>query len=144
MFIEILKENSVSDNYDDIINEWRLYEYSLLPHVNNCICGINIDKNFIIKNNLNDNELIVGSTCIKKFMKKEMYEEANKILKYEKFIKKNNETILESGKYKNMKYHDIFINYPQYVNFITNTYIKDKLLKKFIKYCNYHIYLLKI
>jgi hypothetical protein len=144
MFMDILKENSESKDYNEFIDEWRLKSYLLLPKTNHCICGIIIDKNFIIKNELNDKELIVGSTCIKRFMKQEMYDEANKILRYEKFINNNNETILESGRYKNMIYKDIFIKHPDYVNFITNIRINDKNLKRFIKYCVYYKYLLEI
>ena len=66
-FINELKLKSVNKS-DECINEWRLYHYILILKQSNCICGVIIDKNFIIKNNLNDNELIVGSTCVNKFM----------------------------------------------------------------------------
>ncbi len=81
-FINELKLNSVNQT-DECVNEWRLSHYLLIPKQSNCICGVVIDKNFIIKNNINENELIVGSTCVKKFMNTniELIELINKILK---------------------------------------------------------------
>ena len=106
--------------------------------------SVNIDKNFIIKNNLNDNELIVGSTCVNKFMNNnnELVEAVKKILKYDLYIRYHHDMLLETGLFKDHKFKDIFINRPLYVDFISKNKIKNANLKKFKKYCDYYtIYL---
>ena len=92
----ILKSNNKTD---ECVNEWRLYHYLIMPKESKCICGVNIDKNFIIKNNINDNELIVGSTCVRKFMNNnnELLESVKKILKYEIYLKYHDNMLLETG-----------------------------------------------
>ena len=116
----------------------------MIPKQSNCICGVIIDKNFIIKNNINDNELIVGSTCVKKFMNIniELIELINKILKHESYLKKHDDMLLEIGIFKDHKFKYIFINKPLYVEFISKCKIKNANLKRFRKYCDYYNFIL--
>ena len=53
----------------------------------------------------------------------------NKILKYELYIDRNDDTILEDGLYKNLTFKTVFINSPIYVDFICNNNIKKSNLK---------------
>jgi hypothetical protein len=144
-FINELKLKSVNQT-DDCVNEWRLYHYILIPKQSKCICGVNIDKNFIIKNNLNDNELIVGSICVNKFMNNnnELVESIKKIIKYDLYIRYHDDMLLETGIFKDNKFKDTFINCPSYVHIISKSKfkIKNANLKKFKKYCDYYKYLL--
>ena len=144
-FLNELKLKSVNQT-DECVNEWRLYHYLLIPKESKCLCGVIIDKNFIIKNNINNNELIVGSTCVKKFMNIniELIETINKILKYELYLKKHDDMLLETGYFKDHKFKYIFINKPLYVDIISKSKIKIKNanLKKFRKYCDYYNFIL--
>ena len=68
--IDTIILNSVSDNYEESIKEWSyIYEYKLPDDKqNNCICGQKITKCCLIKHNKTNKILIVGSTCLLKFM----------------------------------------------------------------------------
>ena len=142
-FLDELKLKSVNQT-DECVNEWRLSHYLMIQKQSNCICGVIIDKNFIIKNNINDNELIVGSTCVKKFMNIniELIELINKILKHESYLKKHDDMLLETGIFKDHKFKYIFINKPLYVEFISKCKIKNANLKRFRKYCDYYNFIL--
>ena len=142
-FLDELKLKSVNQT-NDCVNEWRLSHYLMIPKQSKCICGVNIDKNFIIKNNLNDNELIVGSICANKFMinNNELVENVKKIIKYDLYLRYHDDMLLETGIFKDNKFKDIFINSPLYVDFISKNKIKNANLKKFRKYCDYYKYLL--
>jgi len=70
IFINELIECSESDIYDDALDEWEFISKTVLLHEHNkCICGKKIKILYNIVNSKNDNNLIVGSVCIKKFMK---------------------------------------------------------------------------
>lgn len=95
-FRDSLVSNSVSDNYEEAAREWtdiifgfntdtfktnrhdELYSnyktyreyydrYKEYRYVGNCICNVNIKHINLIKNKLNGNIVVVGSTCIKRF-----------------------------------------------------------------------------
>ena len=72
-FINCLMENSNSDNYDKALDEWYMMNDSWRP-INDgdgeCICSHPIQHEFFMTNKFNKNEIIVGSSCITKFMKK--------------------------------------------------------------------------
>jgi len=62
---ELIK-SSESNIYLKAEREWTLNGYS--KGDTNCICGVKIKNQFRIRNINNNNILIVGSICIKKFM----------------------------------------------------------------------------
>ena len=66
IFKQVLCDNSESDNYYDSVNEWRVTDMFKQP--NSCICGVKIITNYEITNINNDNTLIIGKICAKKFL----------------------------------------------------------------------------
>ena len=68
----IVTSRSVASNFDDARTEWRLtsVEYSDSP--SNCICDHPIHKLCWIENKNNKNKLLVGSTCVTKFINKNL------------------------------------------------------------------------
>jgi hypothetical protein len=65
-FKTILLKHSNNGDYLEAIKEWNLVYIEV--EENHCICGKQILKNCNIKNKSNGNDLIVGSTCVKKFL----------------------------------------------------------------------------
>jgi hypothetical protein len=65
-FKSVLCENSISDDYNNCVNEWKLSHISRKE--DNCICCVNITRRYHIKNIHNNKKLIVGCICVKKFM----------------------------------------------------------------------------
>jgi hypothetical protein len=90
-FFQVLKDNSSKDSYDNVdecISEWKIilenYSCCGCRHGNNdsnvscvdCICGEKcIYRQFKVKNKINGNILVIGSSCVKKFFKNTLYEE---------------------------------------------------------------------
>lgn len=76
-----LKSN---DKTNMCINEWDFSGF-IFNGVSSCICGKDIKNLFEIKNNENGNTLIVGSSCVKKFIPKvhEQYKTKVKNIKKE-------------------------------------------------------------
>jgi hypothetical protein len=66
-FIAVIVYYSESLNYIDSIEEWDLLIKENETISNNCICSQNIEYNYLIKNKLNSNILVIGSSCITKF-----------------------------------------------------------------------------
>ena len=66
-FIAVIVYYSESLNYVDSIEEWDLLIKENETISNNCICSQNIEYNYLIKNKLNNNILVIGSSCITKF-----------------------------------------------------------------------------
>lgn len=58
--------HSVNKQYIDAVKEWNL-KYTYI-HDTNCICGKAIKNCCVIQNKVNNKELVVGSTCVKKFL----------------------------------------------------------------------------
>jgi len=65
-FKDILIASSQGTEYSEVIKEWDVGFITESP--NKCICGQDIMENCHINNKLNGNELVVGNTCINKFM----------------------------------------------------------------------------
>ena len=62
---EAIIKNSTATIWEDAKREWSLYKiFYAYAH---CVCGHNIFENCIIKNKINDKELIVGNECIRHF-----------------------------------------------------------------------------
>ena len=77
--INTVIEYSNSDYWEDAVNEWYIIDCEEDETLeSSCICGKeNLRYLFTIKNEFNGNELYpIGSSCIKKFGREEMYEEA--------------------------------------------------------------------
>jgi hypothetical protein len=72
-FKEVLLANSVSVDYKEAIEEWISHgEHFKMS--NYCICEHEIINNYIVTNSLNNNQLTIGSCCIKRFgIKQEHY-----------------------------------------------------------------------
>uniref|UniRef100_A0A6C0EE69 Uncharacterized protein n=1 Tax=viral metagenome TaxID=1070528 RepID=A0A6C0EE69_9ZZZZ len=138
--------NKSEDKTIECIKEWKFFKRII--NETYCICGHDILYNYYIKNIINDNKLIVGSTCIKQFMKnnEELIQSINKIKTIEKYIKNHEENKLDVGKYKNEYFKDIYndINKKGYIEFISKNLMKNKSLKQFQKYINYKTELNKI
>ena len=78
--INTVVEYSNSEYWEDAVNEWYIYDCEEDEELeSSCICGKeNLRYLFTIKNELNGNELYpIGSSCIKKFGREELYEEAS-------------------------------------------------------------------
>lgn len=78
--IQTVLRNSESSDWNLAVTEWRIYDieedYTLSE---SCICGKeNLRYLFTIRNNMNGNILYpIGSSCIKKFERTDMNEEAD-------------------------------------------------------------------
>jgi hypothetical protein len=130
LFFKVLKDNSSKKNYDnndEILHEWNIFYHSknMCGHRNfnedsdnceeeeldgydcvNCICGEKCIYNiFHVKNKINDIELVVGSKCVKNFMKDnyEKYKVKKKILKKESTAMKKDEEKKKKEEEKNKK-----------------------------------------
>lgn len=68
--IKILVQNSLADNYEEARQEWDLDSYHPFGSQNTCdLCGnAHLKKNWIIRNVNTGKTLVVGSTCIKRFI----------------------------------------------------------------------------
>ena len=65
-FKSSLIDNSISTDYHKAVEEWDfMYAYE---EEECCICGKNILKCCLIQNKYNYKKLVVGSTCVKKFL----------------------------------------------------------------------------
>lgn len=64
-FFNTLRDKS-NDKFNPLI-EWQVVVDSLTNLVGRCICGTEISRNFVIKNMINGNTLIVGSKCVEKW-----------------------------------------------------------------------------
>ena len=59
-------ENSIADNWKEASLEWKL-SHTIQNTSGNCICGHKLHNLYYIVNINNNKELIVGSSCVKKF-----------------------------------------------------------------------------
>lgn len=84
-FWKTLKENS-NDKTTSCIDEWDFLGF-VFNGVDNCICGKDIKNLYEIKNSENDNILIVGSSCVKKFMPNVHMQYKTKVQKIKKEMK---------------------------------------------------------
>lgn len=67
---------SLSDPNAPLLPQWGIYAYQ--EGINDrCICGRRITKAFTVKNNLNGNEVKVGSGCIDLFDRPYFPQKAN-------------------------------------------------------------------
>lgn len=138
-FLNTLKLNSLN-NTDDCINEWEFLKFSKSLLKNRCICGQPIKKLFIIKNLNNGNKLMIGKDCIKKFMVDNiiLQAEINKIEKACNYIKNFDNTIFDSGKYKNLKFLEVYNLDKNYINFIIKIeFFKNPIMRQFKNYILY-------
>lgn len=77
--IKTVLEHSTSQNWVDAVNEWYIDDIEEDETLSeSCICGHpNLRYLFTIKNETNNNTLFpIGSECIKKFERDELYQEA--------------------------------------------------------------------
>ena len=65
-FCAVLCAASVAGKYAEAITEWVFDGESFMSE-SSCICEHPIVQNMVVYNRLNDNQLIVGNCCIKKF-----------------------------------------------------------------------------
>lgn len=91
-FMNTLTHSSLNCEYLLSIHEWYLY-YSSHEEYGNCICNKNIKNLYYIKNKINGNLLLVGSSCIKKIADCDVKTE---ILK----IKKQKDSIIAKKRYQ--------------------------------------------
>lgn len=117
-FKEVLCEKSVSNDFNRAVLEWKRHAYDY--RLDNCICGVDIIHRFHIKNIHNKNIVIVGSTCVKNFMKdnEKLIEEVDyqiEIIGKDKYNKKCEEddklyrkcdTCLKKFKIEKLSHHD--------------------------------------
>lgn len=70
-FSNSLINKSESDNYYEAVQEWRLdhIEMNETEDIKRCLCNKPINELYYIHNINNDNISLVGSICVKKFMK---------------------------------------------------------------------------
>jgi len=66
-FKTVLIDNSVCNTFHGALDEWDFVSMSTSDE--HCICGKKIINTNTMYNTINGNEIIVGSVCIKKFMK---------------------------------------------------------------------------
>ena len=139
IFYNSIKLNSLNQS-DDCINEWEFYNFKISLFNNYCICGQPIKKIFTIKNINNNNKLIIGKDCIKKFMIDNiiLQEQINKIEKAYKYIKNNDNNIFNSGKYNKNNFLNVYNIDKSYVKFILSLeYFKNPQMRNFKNYINY-------
>ena len=88
IFCKVLIKNSEADNYHEAIDEWS---YNLFFYeATKCICSQKIEKCFRVKHKYIDNKyLVIGSSCIKKFMKgnKRLIDNVN-VIEYNERVQK--------------------------------------------------------
>jgi hypothetical protein len=60
----IIENSEGNDNYESKLKQWE-YEREY-TELSNCICGHRIKNIIVIKNKLNNRELLVGKVCINK------------------------------------------------------------------------------
>lgn len=60
---------SIKDIFEEFVNKGQDYYSKEVK----CMCGHDISKNFIIQHPKNNDSMIIGSQCIKKFVKKSMF-----------------------------------------------------------------------
>lgn len=120
-FKKVLCENSVSDDYSQAVKEWKHHRYD--NREDNCICGVNIIHRYHIKNIHNSNIVIIGSICIKQFMKdnKELVQEVDNHIeilaknKYNKNCEKDKklyrkcDTCLTKFKIEKLSHHETYL-----------------------------------
>jgi hypothetical protein len=65
IFNAALLENSVADNVPDALKEWTLEKME--RGKGNCICTQDLKHLFLMRNEINGNEIVVGSICVDLF-----------------------------------------------------------------------------
>lgn len=97
--IKTVLEHSTSQNWVDAVNEWYIDDIEEDETLSeSCICGHpNLRYLFTIKNETNNNTLFpIGSECIKKFERDELYQEATiKEKLFELYHKVENNSFIE-------------------------------------------------
>lgn len=68
----IVTTRSVASTFDHAKTEWKLRSVQYSDEPNNCICDHPIHKLCWIENKHNRNKLLVGSTCVTKFINKNL------------------------------------------------------------------------
>jgi hypothetical protein len=63
--LENKTDYSIEDIFEEFINKGQDYNSEELE----CMCGHDISKNFIIQHPKNNHKMIIGSSCMKKFLK---------------------------------------------------------------------------
>ena len=140
-FWEILILNSI-DKTNQCIFEWDFLGND--NNESNCICGKDIYNVYTVINKLNNIQLNIGSKCIKKFMgeNEDLNDQINNIEKYKKYVNKYNLYELINKKYPNgIAFNNLYKINQNYINFLKSITLKDKELKKLIKYVKYYEYL---
>ena len=66
-FKSTLIDNSLCNSFPKVLDEWDFV--SMSTGDDECICGKKIINTTTMRNLINGNEIIVGSVCVKKFMK---------------------------------------------------------------------------
>lgn len=109
--IQTVIENSQSNNWEDAVCEWEIEDWQEDEKCSSkCLCGKeNIKYLYTIKNNCNNNVLApIGSSCIKKFGRDDLFAETSLIEKQFKLLHafKNHEFITLTTDYFSKKIID--------------------------------------
>lgn len=134
---------SKSNNWKDAKNEWIVTNTSNIDDTDHCLCGHHIEYSYYIKNIHSNVEVVVGSTCIKRFKNKQMTDKivelnkilckpCGKILKDKQAYKQHIKTATHIKKVTCICCSKKFKNILTY--FDGNYYCKN-CMKKDIKYC---------
>jgi hypothetical protein len=87
--VNAIVESSESKNFELACKEWTLFYTYIDDEITHCKCGQQIKERCFITNVKNNNELMVGNSCIKKFINEEIGETVKSIHVGLKFIQKN-------------------------------------------------------
>jgi hypothetical protein len=140
-YSELIKHSNNKDM--ECVHEWEFSGFIHHGIDDKCICGKDIKNLYTIKNLINDNELIVGSSCVKKFMPKihdeykEKLKERKEIIKHLQNNKCEHCKLYYKGKHK-CRYErltDVYkskINDVNYINWVVN--LKERKGQVFIMY----------
>lgn len=110
-FKETLVGLSESDNYNQALKEWK-FIYTTEKD-NNCICGHPIVKNCVFENKINNAVVVIGSTCVKKFLNLDYSQHFNIKLLLKKYSLKLLKYCLEEKIINKFEY-DFLDNLPKF------------------------------
>lgn len=70
LVVELI-DNSTTDNWEEASLEWY-FSHCIESSNGTCLCGHKLHNLYYIVNSINSKELIVGSSCVKKFENQEL------------------------------------------------------------------------
>lgn len=123
LIVELI-ENSIADNWSEASLEWE-FSRSIQNTKGNCLCGHKLHNLYYIVNINNNKELIVGSSCVKKFENNTLKQAIDTIERDE--LRKRKEAKIAKAnidKYEKLKSSQIEVGTPPSIR-------KEFLLKRF-------------